>query len=261
MAFTREEHKRAGVAVKQASAVLLSYLHTIVFPLRARLQCTFDPYTRVVLARDLTLFTVAFETKKRGDKLSRTLIQHILRLPNLSGFLFNIQWGKTMKDGANHLISVAYNHECLATCPVTALEQLIAVGSAIDWDMAREYLFPSISRDSESEAPIRGRAPMSAAEMTHTLKTHVRVVGEKADFSMHSFRSGGGAITRAFRGKDLSSIMERASWKRPTTAWQYMRIMEVVSSGAVGNAVMKGVSAEQYRQINEFSLSEQSKAW
>ena len=40
-----------------------------------------------------------------------------------------------------------------------------------------------------------------------------------------------------------------------------MRIMEVVSPGSVGNAVVKGVSAEQYRQINEFSLSEQSKSW
>ena len=39
-----------------------------------------------------------------------------------------------------------------------------------------------------------------------------------------------------------------------------MRIVEVVSPGAVG-AVVKGVSAEQYRQINEFSLSEQGKSW
>ena len=165
-----------------------------------------------------------------------------------------------MRDGAGHLISVAYNHDCLATCPVTAVEQLVAIGSAIGWDMTRGYLFPSISRDAEGGAPIRGKAPMSAAEMTHALKSHARAAGEKADFSMHSFRSGG-AITRALRGEDLSSIMERAFWKRPSTAWRYMRIMEVVSPGAVGNAVVKGVSAEQYRQINEFSLSEQSKSW
>ena len=37
--------------------------------------------------------------------------------------------------------------------------------------------------------------------------------------------------------------------------------MEVVSPGAVVNAVVKGVSAQQYMQINEFSLSEQSKSW
>ena len=36
--------------------------------------------------------------------------------------------------------------------------------------------------------------------------------------------------------------------------------MEVVSPDAVGNAVVKGVLAEQYRQINKFSLSEQSKS-
>ena len=67
-----------------------------------------------MLARDLALFTVTSETMKHGDELSRTLIQRILRLPNLSGFLFNFQWGKTMRDGADPLISVAYNHECLA---------------------------------------------------------------------------------------------------------------------------------------------------
>ena len=33
---------------------------------------------------------------------------------------------------------------------------------------------------------------MSAAEMTHALKSHARAAGEKADFSMHSFRSGAG---------------------------------------------------------------------
>ena len=104
MTFIREEQKKAGVAVKQAPAVLPSHLRTIASPWRARLQCTSDPYTRVVLARDLALFTVAFETTKRGDELSRTLIQRILRIPNLSGFLFNFQWGKTMRDVADHLI-------------------------------------------------------------------------------------------------------------------------------------------------------------
>ena len=87
MTFKREEQKNAGAAVKQTPAVLPSHLHTIVSPLRARLQCTSDPCTRVVPAQDPALFMVVFETTKRGDELSRTLIQRILRLPNLSGFL------------------------------------------------------------------------------------------------------------------------------------------------------------------------------
>ena len=127
--------------------------------------------------------------------------------------------------------------------------------------MTLGYLFSSISRDAEGGVPIRDKAPMSATEMTHALKNHARAAGEKADFSMHSFRSGGGVITRVLRGGDLSSIMERAFWKGPSAAWRYMRIMEIVSPGAVGNAVVKGVSAEQYRQIKELSLSEQSKSW
>ena len=202
--------------VKQAPAVLPSHLHTIVSPLRARLQCTSDPYTRVVLARDLALITVAFETTKRRDELNRTLIQRILRLPNLSGFLFSFQWGKTMRDGADHPISVAYNHECLATCPVTAVEQLVAIGSAINWDMTRGYLFPSISRDAEGGAPIRGKAPMSAAEMTHALKSHARAAGEKADFSMYSFCSGGGNHKGPERGGPLlhhgEGLLEEAQY-------------------------------------------------
>ena len=110
--------------------------------------------------------------------------------------------------------------------------------------MTQEYLFPSISRDAEEGAPIRVKAPMSAAEMTHALKSHARGAGERADFSMHPFRSGGGGITRALKAGDLSSIMERAFWKTPNTAWRYMIIMEVVSPGAVGNALVKGVSVE-----------------
>ena len=103
-------------------------------------------------------------------------------------------------------------------------------------DMTRGCFFPSISRDAEGGAPIRSKAPMSAAEMTHVLKSQARAAVEKAVFLMHSFHSGGGGITRAWRGEDLSFIKERAFWKRPSTAWRYRRIMEIVSPGTVENA-------------------------
>ena len=123
--------------------------------------------------------------------------------------------------------------------------------------MTRGYLFPSITRDAEGGAPIRGKAPMPAAEMTYTLKS----VRQARRRHLDALFPLGGAITRALRGEDLASIMERAFWKRPSTAWRYMRIMEVVSPDAVGNAVVKGVSAEQYRPSDELSLGEQSKSW
>ena len=91
MAFIREEQKKAGVEVSQAHAMLHSHLTAIITRMTLRIRCTQDPYDRIVLARDIALFTVAFSTLERGDELSRTLIQRILRLSNECGSLFNFQ--------------------------------------------------------------------------------------------------------------------------------------------------------------------------
>ena len=96
MAFVGEEQKKAEVEASQAPALLHSHLAAIIAHMTLRIQCAQDPYDRIVLSRDMALFTVAFSTTKRGDGLSRTLIQRILRLLNKCGFLFNFQWGKTI---------------------------------------------------------------------------------------------------------------------------------------------------------------------
>ena len=144
MAFIREEQKEAGVEVSQAPAMLHSHLAAIIAHMTLCLRCTQDLYDRAVLARDIALFTVAFSALKRGDGLSRTLIQRILRLPNECGFLFNFQWGKTMRDGADHLMTAEYDTKRTTTCPIRADEQYIAVGTALG-NMTQGYLFPRIS--------------------------------------------------------------------------------------------------------------------
>ena len=77
---------------------------------------------------------------------------------------------------------------------------------------------------------------------------------------MHSFRSGG-AVSRALAGDSTATIMQRAFWKSPKTASRYMRLMEVVSPGAKGVAMVEGISVNQYREFDEFPLTEQSKSW
>ena len=64
--------------------------------MRTRMHYTSNTTERVILARDIALYAVAFRTTKRGDELSRTLIQRILRLPNESGLLVNFQWEKKL---------------------------------------------------------------------------------------------------------------------------------------------------------------------
>lgn len=258
--FTKEEQKKAGVTVKQAPVLLSSHLVSIVTLMRINLQRTRDPLERITLARDIALFTVAFGSTKRGDELSRTLIQRILRLPNDSGLLFNFQWGKTMRDGADHLLSVSYNSRHPAICPVRAVEQYIAIGKAMGWNMDKGYLFSATLPGKTSQTPLRANTFLKPPEMTKALKTYARDAGEILPFTMHSFRSGG-AVAGALQGDDLPTIMQRAFWKQPSTAWRYLRLMEVVAPGSVGDSLIKGVTEAQYREINEFPLSKQSKAW
>lgn len=72
-----------------------------------KLEGPTDPFLQATLARGMAIFTVAFSSTERGDKLTRTCIHRILRLPNQYGLLFNFQWEKTLRSGADHLLTVA----------------------------------------------------------------------------------------------------------------------------------------------------------
>ena len=80
MTFTREQ-KNAGVLVKQVPALLDNHLKDIT-PMRTHTHYTSNTTERVILARDIALYVVAFRATKRGDEVRQTLIERILRLPN-----------------------------------------------------------------------------------------------------------------------------------------------------------------------------------
>ena len=84
--------------------------------------------------------------------------------------------------------------------------------------------------------------------MTKALKVHARNARERNAFTMHSFKSGG-ALTRDLAGEDLPTVMQRAFWKKLSTAWRYLRLREVLIPGSVGKSMVAGVSPEQYREI------------
>ena len=94
IAFIREEQKKAGVEVSQAHAMLHSHLTAIIAHMTLRIRCTENPYDRIVLARDIALFKVVFSTLERGEGLSRTLIQRMLRLPKECGFFLTSNGGR-----------------------------------------------------------------------------------------------------------------------------------------------------------------------
>ena len=171
MAFTTGEQKQAGVLVKQAPMILRSHLAQILLPMRTQLQITASDADRVTLARDIAFFTVAFSTTKRGAKLTATLIQRILRLPNKSELMFNFPYGKTQREGADHILTVPYDEEYVAVCPVRAVTQLVDIGKSVGWDMTGGYLFSEISCGRGGRA-IRSSLPTSEAKMSAALKKY-----------------------------------------------------------------------------------------
>ena len=144
-----------------------------------------------------------------------------------------------MRDGADHLMTVEYDTKHMTTCPIRAIEQYIAVEIALGWNMTQGYLFPRISRRPNTGAPIRGKTPIPAPDMTKALKVHAHNARERTAFTMHSFKSGG-ALTRDLAGEDLSTVMQRAFWKKLSIAWRYLRLMEVLIPGSVGNSTKGG---------------------
>lgn len=119
----------------------------------------------------------------------------------------------------------------MPTCPIWAGQQYTAVGAALDWAMMEGYPCSRFSQRSNTAAtPAGWKSPTSAPDMTNTANVHARYAGKRTAFTMHSIRVGR-ALKRTLGGKDLSTVMQRAFWKKPRTAWRCLRFMEVMLPG------------------------------
>ena len=97
-----------------------------------------------------------------------------------------------MPDGADHLMTVEYDTKRMTTCPTRAVEQYIAVGTALGWNMTQGYLF---SEDlTTAKHGIRRKTPISAPDMTKALKVHAHNARERTAFTMHSLRDQEGRL-------------------------------------------------------------------
>lgn len=150
-----------------------------------KLQNTSPRVERITLARDIAFFTaVAFSTTTRGSELTATLIQRILRLPNRSGLMFNFQWGKThLGDRADHVLTVPYDDEHVAICPVRAVTQLVEIGKGVGWDISRGHLFSDISTGQDG-VPLRASLSVTAPKMATALKMYAQAAGQTQEFSL-----------------------------------------------------------------------------
>lgn len=185
-----------------------------------------------------------------GAELAATLIEGILKLTNRSDIMFDFQWGKTQRCGADHLLTIPYD-DVRVRLPIRV--QLVAVGSRVGWDMTICSWTFSLGATGE---PRRGSMPVTTEKMSAALKRYAKVAGESQKFTLHFSVRGSTALTRALAGAPLSTITQIAYWKNPKKAWWNM--LEVAAPGSEGATAAGGIVDNQYRQLNEFPLDEQS---
>ena len=111
-----------------------------------------------------------------------------------------------MKDGADHLLTVTYDNHSLAICPVRAVEQHIQIGTAVGWDMTKEYMFRTITGGPGMLKTHRGTFLLPADQITQDLQPYAAVAEVPRYFSLQFFRFGG-AISQELAGESLASII------------------------------------------------------
>jgi len=70
-----------------------------------------------------------------------------------------------MGSGADHVLAVEYNSDCIALCPIRAVESYLEVARSMGWNMDSGYVFPTISPGTEGGRPVRARKPVSASDI------------------------------------------------------------------------------------------------
>ena len=157
--------------------------------------------TRIEITRDVALFSLAFESMRRGYDLSFTTGSQVLRLPESAGLIFNFQFGKTLRRSVEVVVVLAHN-EFPQTCAFRGVMDYISAAQSIGWDLTKGHLFPLVLADGS-----RGPVPMSAQHMTTVLQGHLRMAGLSAHFTMHSFRAGG-SVSKALACTAGDEIMK-----------------------------------------------------
>eukprot|EP00752_Nemacystus_decipiens_P005329 g4833.t1 len=201
LAFTAAEQKRVGVTVHQAAPLLDDTLGALLAHMRLRAQAAESVRERIVLTRDVALFSLAMYSMRRGSDLSFTLAAQILRLPDARGFIFNFLFGKTLRASSEAVVVLATGDP--DTCPVRGVSEYISAAQAIGWDLSSGYLFSTPKQDGT-----RGTSRLLAKDMTKALQSHLQEAGLPTLFTMHSFRVGG-SLSRSMAGDEaIEQIMQ-----------------------------------------------------
>ena len=213
-----------GITPKQAKVILRNKVKQLIELLKILRDKTKNAIKKMLISRDIAIFSLAFCTSKRGDDISKLVAKNVMRIPNKGGMVFNFTWGKSLREGKGHMFGV----ECVCGfleekgfCASCCTDEYVEEAEKLGWDFEEGYLF------SDTKNGVRTPGPVKPANLTRLLKKYLTKFEIFDKETMQSFRSGG-AICRILEGESLEEVMYRAYWKNPKTAVFYTKVLEVM---------------------------------
>ena len=257
LAFATQEQLRAGDTPKQATPILRPDFQKLMRDMHTCLLCAAQPVDRLAYARDMALFAIAFRTGSRGYDLAKILAPQVLHLLSNQGIVLNLQFTKTLRDGATHASLLVPDKDMPVTCAVAATIRYAQAADSCGWDMSAGYLFPEMSASGE-RIPKRRARPLSAKAMAARFKQHLEYAGLGArHFTFHSFRVEC-AVSQTIAGKDIAEIMAAVNWKSGKVASRYVK-------GATNTrdptGTTPGAAEARYVTANDLAASLDPAAW
>ena len=261
----QEEQAHAGVGVQQAVPVFIPKVFAVLLELdntRNRAVAANDAVSKLMCLQEAFFVAVEWASGMRGQDALHLRTDSVIAFPKGDGLLFNMTWGKTLREASSeHVFGIARN----ANPRLCAVKRFYAytwgfLRRGIDLaqtngDGGSRYLFPSIKN-------IQGQwgvsdTPVTRASLTARFVKRLKDLNIYEGETLHSFRSGM-AIDASLRGNDLLSIMGHLDWKSSKTAAHYTKLFNILSSGGVAASQAKakehtyvyGVTPQTYEDVN-----------
>lgn len=220
-----EEQAEAGVVTRKALPVPLAKVRLLSAHLRAAAQvAAVSPAERLACRQDRAWLLLAFFSSVRAGQLGDTRCASTVFTTEAPhpAVLLRWTWGKTLRDGGEHVVRVEPIPEDPLICPVRALREYTAAARLAGWDLVGGHLFSPILPDSG-----RGAGAGSAKALGVRFKALLARLDIDGGETLHGLR-GGGVLHRLLdRRESAASVIERVGWRSPSMPAYYTGLPQI----------------------------------
>eukprot|EP00732_Lithocolla_globosa_P002498 Lithocolla_globosa_v1_NODE_1656_length_2412_cov_443.264831.p1 type:complete len:305 gc:universal NODE_1656_length_2412_cov_443.264831:384-1298(+) len=244
--FFRKEQAKASIRQKKAVPFFLDKLQRLMSFLTVKVVSDDLSVFEILLIRsDMTLYTIGHVYGRRGGDIRHIETNSMAFLPNNRVMIFNLDWGKTLRDGSAETFAIERDDEDPIMDPIFQVEALKRAATAANVDMSTGYLFRNHSATGSSEEM------MVVSTYTERLKKYLIEMGEFEGETLHSFRSEA-ALEKAFAGQKMENILSQVGWASEKMAEHYMALEKVLVGTDVSNK-SKAQIRQLYQDMNKLT--------